>query len=431
MLDIRAIAFGLLITTMSICFAHLCNWHIHRQFRGPGWWAVGSFFFILGIAFILLRGQVPDAISIVLAQATLVTAQLFYLQGFCAFARHPFPRRLAAYVLLFNCTGNAFFTFAEPSLVGRQLILFLSCLPPLLLQLRIQRQLARDEGGIGVSFIFCITVGILLQPLFLALFILALLGPGEHPILISPILSPFFSAYLGLHFGYASGCILVAANRSRLLLEQTALQDPLTRLPNRRALDTELARILGDGRRHGGARVGLALFDLDHFKRVNDQHGHQVGDLVLQHFAAVALAQCRGGDILSRMGGEEFALLMRDTDRDGVREAAERIRSALEHTPLACPAFAEAGSTIIHTTLSAGVAAAAATATPIAFEALYRRADAALYAAKAAGRNRVEAAADLATDLAADPAHLIATPAIAVHTVLTPPDQVENASTSG
>jgi diguanylate cyclase (GGDEF)-like protein len=400
MLDMRALAFALIPMVLGICLAHVFNWHIHRQFRGPGWWALGSFFLIVGLALLLMRGQIGELGSIA-AFAALTAANLLFLHGFTAFAGLPPHRLLPVLALGLNLIGIGLFTLVIPSVAGRWLVQFLSCLGPLLLQLRIQRQIAQAEGWIGAAFIFCVTIGLLCQPLIHALLLFFLAGPGE-PSLMSPVIIPLFVGFLTLNIGYASGCILVAANRSRLLLEQTALQDPLTHLPNRRALDAELARCLGDGRRHGGARVALALFDLDHFKRINDQHGHQMGDLFLQHFAGVALAQCRGGDMLARMGGEEFALLMRDTDRAGAHEAAERIRSALEDAPLCSPTAptaagaASARGIVIHCTLSAGVAVLATADPRLSFEDLYRRADAALYAAKAAGRNRVEAATDLA-----------------------------------
>ncbi len=170
--------------------------------------------------------------------------------------------------------------------------------------------------------------------------------------------------------------------RSRIEHEHLAFDDGLTGVGNRRRFDRDLDRFIGAG---GDRRVpvALAMVDVDHFKVFNDTHGHQTGDAVLRHVAAVIAAHVRAGDLVYRYGGEEFAVLLPDADLVDAIEVVERVRSAIAASPLAGPAYASVPAV----TVSVGVSATP----PIDSSAMVRSADEALYAAKAAGRNRVEA----------------------------------------
>jgi diguanylate cyclase (GGDEF)-like protein len=172
---------------------------------------------------------------------------------------------------------------------------------------------------------------------------------------------------------------LQAANAA---LEHLATRDPLTGLHNRRSLDTRLGEALALDRRYGTAngRVhGLLLIDVDHFKHINDAHGHPAGDAVLRQLAQLLLATVRASDVAARFGGEEFAVLLPELagPLDAVM-TAEKIRQTVETTQ-----FGEVG----RVTVSIGVSLA----TPEESDAqpLVDRADAALYEAKRGGRNAV------------------------------------------
>ena len=169
---------------------------------------------------------------------------------------------------------------------------------------------------------------------------------------------------------------------SRAELLALSLTDPLTGVRNRRALyDSAEHEIARAGR--SGEPVTLLMVDVDHFKRVNDQHGHPVGDQVLREVAAAIVATARGSDVVARFGGEEFAVLLVQTEDS--RLTAERLRAAIAALEVRAPHGP------VRVTASIGVASA--TGAAIDFEALIRRADDALYRAKQAGRDRVEIAA--------------------------------------
>jgi two-component system, cell cycle response regulator len=153
-------------------------------------------------------------------------------------------------------------------------------------------------------------------------------------------------------------------------------RDALTGLPNRRTFDEHLDSMFAPERRTGQP-FALVLFDIDHFKQVNDTQGHPAGDRVLQEVASIALRDMRGSEQIFRIGGEEFAIVIAG-DRDAAVIVAERVRTAVERE-LGLP------------TLSAGVAAFPQDAHTR--DQLFQRADLALYAAKQSGRNRVALAA--------------------------------------
>ena len=162
-------------------------------------------------------------------------------------------------------------------------------------------------------------------------------------------------------------------------LGQEALSDPLTGLPNRRHFDQMLSLQLTKASLPGfpGATFSVAMLDIDHFKRINDHHGHVAGDQVLQRLGERLTARLRGHDLVARLGGEEFGLVMSATDGEAARCVLERLR----HEVMAYPFE---GLTI---TLSIGGTEYRPGDTR---ESLMRRADEALYAAKRAGRNRLQ-----------------------------------------
>ena len=161
---------------------------------------------------------------------------------------------------------------------------------------------------------------------------------------------------------------------------QKALVDPLTGLPNRAAWSERLEHEVGQWQQHGNTLL-LAMLDLDHFKRINDNYGHLAGDKVLKIIATVLRKRLRGTDFIARFGGEEFVLLLPDTPQAAGMKLLESLRAAVE----ACP-FHFKGDPV---TITASIGISAFRAGEHSDQVL-KRADQALYRAKDAGRNRVE-----------------------------------------
>ncbi len=170
----------------------------------------------------------------------------------------------------------------------------------------------------------------------------------------------------------------LAAARDQL--EAHSITDALTAVYNRRYLEQRLASEFNRARRHGSP-LSFILFDLDHFKRINDTYGHPAGDEVLRAVAQRVKGVARNMDVFGRYGGEEFALILPDTDLPGAQTLAERVREGIEHEPILYNGLT------LTITASVGVSALnPSLATP---EAMVQAVDDALYHAKRHGRNQV------------------------------------------
>jgi diguanylate cyclase (GGDEF)-like protein len=184
-----------------------------------------------------------------------------------------------------------------------------------------------------------------------------------------------------VHDSVIQAAPILANQRNLAVAERRAASDALTGLPNRRAADETIKRMIA----HAGRTVtplSVVLIDLDHFKEVNDLHGHEQGDAALAAIGQILAGCVRASDFAARYGGEEFLLLLPDTDRGGAVQVAEKLRRTIESSEI---------RDIGCLTASFGIAALPDDA--VDSEQLLRRADRALYAAKAHGRNRVEVAA--------------------------------------
>lgn len=162
-------------------------------------------------------------------------------------------------------------------------------------------------------------------------------------------------------------------------LSKKAFSDELTGVCNRRAFSELGSEAFNRSQKYGHSSI-LVLLDIDHFKKINDNYGHQAGDFALIEFSKNIVHQLRDYDLIYRVGGEEFAILFPDTPIDGVLEICERVRNTTEKLALT---FNEQSFSF---TVSAGISQANADTT---FTGLYAEADKALYQAKSQGRNRV------------------------------------------
>jgi diguanylate cyclase len=173
--------------------------------------------------------------------------------------------------------------------------------------------------------------------------------------------------------------------KTELLQTRAWLQeDALTGAQNRRGLDISLAREVARCRRHG-SNLTIAMIDMDHFKQVNDTYGHEVGDQALVHFTMVAKSVLRESDVLVRYGGEEFLILLPETEVNGARFMLERLQQVTRATPLV------AGEHRVRLAFSGAIAQLKKDENA---HSMIMRADKALYEAKKAGRNCITIATD-------------------------------------
>jgi diguanylate cyclase (GGDEF)-like protein len=196
-----------------------------------------------------------------------------------------------------------------------------------------------------------------------------------------------FGAFLLIEILLYSGIRLTTRHLNGIIEQQTeelrkqAIHDRLTGLYNRHHLDEAFSRECARARRYREP-LSIAILDLDHFKRVNDEHGHLVGDKVLADFAHLIGQNLRAADLVFRYGGEEFLILLANTPQHSAREACEHIRISLMESSVG-------GLPVGSVTVSVGVTTMSVDE-PHDLGQLLQRADSALYRAKSSGRNRVE-----------------------------------------
>ena len=193
---------------------------------------------------------------------------------------------------------------------------------------------------------------------------------------------PFLYTYVLFGTIIAFGFFGAMVGSREDLLEEMALRDSLTGLFNTRYLQMRMEEELAAAKRYR-TPVSYVLFDIDHFKRVNDEHGHPVGDEILSFVGQMIQSELREGEIAARIGGEEFALLLPHTTSENAAIGAERIRKAIGQTTHKASSGIE-----LAVTVSSGIACTSDHNTH-STETIYRIADQALYKAKKQGRNMV------------------------------------------
>ncbi|GGH65047.1 hypothetical protein GCM10010975_32440 [Comamonas phosphati] len=352
-----------------------------QRSEGTDLWALGLVLHAATYVLYALRGTVSDWASIVLSNMLLSGTVALSLGAVYQFRGQalPWARMLVPVVV----TTALFAVFIDDYRVR---IMVTGALGPAQLGLVLwalwrPQPLAQRRGA------WLLTVGAGLQ--FLLLVVRGVLAamhaiPLDGLLRISPMQSFVFMAAFVVVILASLGFILMTKDRADADNRYFAAHDELTGAANRRALTQALDRDAARAVR-AGESYALMMLDIDHFKAVNDTHGHHAGDQVLCHVAAVLRARLRAQDLVGRYGGEEFMLLLPDTTLAGAAALAETLREAMEQTPC----LHEGRS--IAVTVSIGVCGAHLQSAG-GWDQLIQAADQALYRAKAAGRNRVECA---------------------------------------
>jgi diguanylate cyclase (GGDEF)-like protein len=382
-----------MITTVIIgmlCVHLLCFcvmfWLISTRLNGKKMgmevFALGNF--LLGLAYILqlLGGPSGGGLMSVASHTLTFCAPVTYVLGAMRFFDRPTPviRPLlalaAVYTVLQVVIQPLFGQEARHALLaGLCAMLFLAMTVAVLYG---RRSFAKDLRV--EMLVFAVLIGGICL-LNAAKFVLIIDG-GMAALDLSSGFQKVFYIYMSFLATVLPPCaVWLVLRRLTDELLTLAAHDPLTRLLNRRGLMDALEAHF---RSRAAGPAYLLMVDIDHFKRINDTLGHNVGDLVLCHVADVLKATARQGDLVCRLGGEEFVIIALDTDHVGAMQLAERTRAALEHS--AVPGTSDSQS--IRCTVPIGVSGPFTHAQ--AFEAFLQQADAALYRGKTAGRNRVE-----------------------------------------
>jgi diguanylate cyclase (GGDEF)-like protein len=382
----------LVLAIQLVCSSGL-YWMIGRAMpprSGVNRWAAGALMFGLAYGGRLLAGASSPWVAMVLLDGAMVLAALLFITGLREFVGKPAGRwsLLVIFLAVFVALHATDFWLNEAA--GRHLLLnlLLGTLYALLAIEAVRSQSAPQAALRAPLQLLALLMG------SLALFTLARgvsiawLGPERL----------YQGLFAQLYFGYAAlAAVLLGLNlvwlvfaRLNVQLVELASRDPLTRLLNRNGLDELVSR-------HFAARetrpVTLLQLDLDHFKRINDNHGHAAGDIVLREVAAALAASVRASDFIARTGGEEFLVGCVAAD-DGVAWAlAERLLAAVRKLDIRVPGV----KLPLHCTVSIGISSRCTDKS--SWERCWAEADQALYAAKAAGRDRIVAASGLRADV--------------------------------
>ena len=347
-----------------------------RSIRGLGLWSAAHAWVFLSTLLFAGRGVLHDFITIVLANLAILTGVIFYHAGvMCFFGRRPAWARWIALLLVLT-PFLYWYALIEPNYNAR---LMLVCLlwAGIFLSMAwlIWRQAPHSFPSRFTVVILLLHAGVLLLRFFSAWM------PLEEEGLLTP--TRVQSLYVGSNalmlLALGMGLILLAGDRLRAEFEHIASHDPLTQVLTRRVFMDACQQELARCRRHGRS-MALLLLDIDHFKAINDTHGHQTGDHVLVDFSRRIAGLLRRPDLLARFGGEEFVLLLPETSQEEAVAVAGRILARVAEPAEGLPSI----------TVSIGVATNRPDEAEI--DALLARADRALYKAKDAGRNRVEVA---------------------------------------
>lgn len=350
--------------------------------EGIGLWALGLVLHAVTYLLYGLRGQVSDWASVVLANTLLAGAFALILAAVHQFQGRALPwRRMALPVL---ATALLFAVFIDDY---RARVIAAGVVLPLQLGMALW-SLWRPHPPAPLRGAALLTVGLVAQVLLLTVRggLVAVHGiPAQGLLQASAGQSVTFMAAFVVVVLASLGFILMTKDRADADNRHVAAHDALTGLANRRsliaALDRDVARTVRTRESYA-----LMMLDIDHFKAVNDGHGHLAGDQVLCHVAGLLRARLRAQDMVGRYGGEEFLALLPDTLLGGALELAESMRQAVAQTPCMYEGRA------ITVTVSIGVCGGRLEPAD-GWDMLIHTADQALYAAKAAGRDRVECAA--------------------------------------
>ena len=382
LLDMRTLWIVIIIVYTLLAGLQLVLWRLQPSEKAMLFWGLSHLCCGLGAALFVMRGGVPDWLSVGVGNTLTFYGYLMSVAGVLRFARRPVPWLwIAVPPLLLGLLFTAvplFVGSAGPRVVLMALMLVLVCVLNLGISWRAQQaEWLRLRQIAMVAFAACMVFSVVRAGITVWYVPPAnFMAPGNTQPLLMLI-------GLGLVLFFNLSLMLMPGERLQNQLRRAAQDDALTHLLNRGGFNA-LARRQLLRSRHASQPSSVLLMDLDHFKRVNDSHGHEAGDRLLCAFAETVRAQSRASDLIARYGGEEFCVLLPEAAQQQALLIAERIRQQFSQVTV------PAGRAQLGTTVSIGVAEIAAGET---VEAALQRADQALYAAKHAGRNRVVLAA--------------------------------------
>ncbi|OYD85024.1 GGDEF domain-containing protein [Azospirillum brasilense] len=378
-LDTRTLVIVLVGIGVLLSIAAFLTWRAHRHITALAYWAGGALVGTVGMALVTAYGVWPPAAVVPLSNALVAATYILNWFGVRSFAGRSIPWRFGVALLAVLTAGIAWFVVATNDVTARVLIMSagisgLSLLAALELWWMGPADRPRQAQRV-TALVF------LAHALFVAGRAVLTAWGGPVDSILTPNLvqsAGFLEAILAVT-AWGFGFLAMTSEKLQADLDRIGTIDPLTGAYNRRAFLKHAERELLRAQR-SGAPLTLLLLDLDRFKRVNDTFGHLAGDALLRLFSETVTARLRRTDLFGRYGGEEFCLLLPDTDRNGAVTLAEALRRDVAARPLPFQGHEIAAS------VSIGIAPCR---NGEDLDAALAAADLALYRAKRNGRNQV------------------------------------------
>jgi len=386
--DLKTIIFmSMLLTFMLSMLLAITRSH-HKEVRGPGYWAVGNLVVGLGMVLVLIQLDTPKLLFLP-GVALIGTGLSLYLNGIQAFNGSAPNHRIPIIIFALLAVIDGYFVLVNDDL--RTAVVLSALVFAGIYFVCARLTFSRDEGIIGNLFWIA-------SSLFLIMALLMLIRAFTASRVDISVFASYatwpvnaYTFMLGAvsQFFISSIFVLMLSYRLNQNLESIATIDGLTGVLNRRGLEDAAMKMQGICKRIN-LSMAVLVIDVDHFKKVNDKHGHLFGDDVLRYLTKVIAEILRSGDVLGRYGGEEFVVFLPNTLEKDATGLAERIRLGVEKS------LHDINETTIEATVSIGVADSVRAGYD--FKGLVAAADSALYVAKNKGRNRVVSYTDITRD---------------------------------
>ena len=386
--DLKTIIFmSMLLTFMLSMLLAITRSH-HKEVRGPGYWAVGNLVVGLGMILVLMQLETPKLLYLP-GMALIGTGLSLYINGIQAFIGKVANHRIPILVFVVLIIIDTYFVLYKQDM--RSAVVFSALVFASIYLICARITFTREEGVMGNLFWITSSLFMLLGVLMLGR---AISAYRVDAIVFSNFVAWPVNAYtfmLGAvsQFFVCSLFVLMLSYRLNQNLTAIATIDGLTSILNRRGLEDAALKMQGICKRLN-LSMAVLVIDMDHFKKVNDKHGHLFGDEVLRQLAKTIASILRSGDVLGRYGGEEFCVFLPNTNENDAALLAERVRAGIEQT------LYQVNDKLLKGTISIGVADSVRAGYD--FTGLVAAADSALYAAKNSGRNRVVSYTNITRD---------------------------------
>ena len=385
-LDLRTLSIVLVLITTFLSVVMLFIWRINKTYLGYSFWAASNLAIAAGFLFVSLRGMIPDVFAIIFANILAFGGVLLVLEGNRRFFGLKSSKWFSLSMLALHTLAVAYFVYVDRNVIIRIIItsIFLTIIS-LLNAFEFYRHRPKENALIyKLSGATYIAFGLLMLMRAGFTYSFSNINDLYAPDLIQSV---FFLTFIIFAIVWTFEYLILSNDRlhrelktTQAELETMATTDFLTGINNNRHFfeigNNEIQRV-----RRFPTPLAVIMVDIDYFKQVNDTHGHAAGDKVLIEIVGICQNSIRNIDVLGRLGGEEFAVLLPHTDIHGGVTTAEHLRTAIEEAEI------KFSSEIIKVTASFGVTVLYDTDKDI--KQLLDRADKFLYQAKNRGRNQV------------------------------------------